>query len=260
MKIGIIGKGFVGSAVAASFNDVKFYDPFVLGSVYSIADLMDCHAIFVCVPTPQNPDGSCDTSLVRSSLQSLVDEQYCGLVIAKSTAPFEIYEEFAEKLELAFVPEFLRANSAVKDYLDSEYMIIGSKNWSVHSSTVEVLYNSDLYKLSNFRRVSIREACLVKYFANSFLATKVSMMNEFHQLCKSVGADWGRTVESLSLDPRIGADHTQVPGPDGKFGWGGACFPKDTASLVSIAEKNGVNLQVLKAAINSNSKVREQNV
>ena len=173
MKIGIIGKGFVGSAVAASFNDVKFYDPFVLGSVYSIADLMDCHAIFVCVPTPQNPDGSCDTSLVRSSLQSLVDEQYCGLVIAKSTAPFEIYEEFAEKLELAFVPEFLRANSAVKDYLDSEYMIIGSKNWSVHSSTVEVLYNSDLYKLSNFSRVSFREACLVKYFANSFLATKL---------------------------------------------------------------------------------------
>ncbi len=257
MKIGLIGNGFVGNAIAASYDHkVLFYDPFKAGSVDSISDLCVCHAIFVCVPTPQLANGECDTSIVRETLQALVDCEYRGVVIAKSTAPFEIYEEFAKRLELAFVPEFLRADTAVEDYQNSEYAIIGSATWCTYSSTVEVLHNSNLYKLSSFRRLSIREACLVKYFANSFLATKVSMMNEFYQLCKRLDVNWDRTIESLSLDPRIGSDHTQVPGPDGKFGWGGHCFPKDTAALLSMARRHEVDLSVLRAAVTSNAKVR----
>lgn len=254
MNIGIIGKGFVGNAIAESYNykHVYFYDPFKPGSVGSVADLCICHAIFICVPTPKAADGSCDTSIVESTLQELVDAQYCGLVIAKSTAPFEIYERFAEKLDLAFVPEFLRGAHAVDDYLNSEFMIVGSKSWAVHASVVEVLYNSNLYKLSAFRRLSIREACLVKYFENSFLATKVSLMNEFHFLAKALGVNWENTVEALALDPRIGQDHTKVPGPDGLYGWGGHCLPKDTEALISIAKQYNIRLPVLEEAVRTN--------
>lgn len=258
LNIGIIGLGFVGNAVAQSYHhkQVKFYDPFKSGSCLSIEDLCDRHAIFLCVPTPKSADGSCDTSIVESSLQALADLQYTGLVIAKSTAPFEIYERFAEKLELAFVPEFLRGAHAVEDYLNSEFMIVGSNSWSIHSSVVEVLYNSDLHKLSSFRRLTIREACLVKYFENSFLATKVSLMNEFYFLAKTLGVNWENTIEALSLDKRIGQDHTQVPGPDGIFGWGGHCLPKDTEALISIAKDANIRLPVLEEAVRTNKLTR----
>jgi UDPglucose 6-dehydrogenase len=202
-------------------------------------------------------DGSCDTSIIKSSLQALLDGQYCGLVIAKSTAPFEVYERFAEKLELAFVPEFLRGAHAVEDYLDSEFLIVGSNSWSVHSSVVEVIYNSDLHKLSCIRRVSIREACLIKYFENSFLAVKVSLMNEFFSLAKSLGVNWERTIEALTLDKRIGADHTQVPGPDGHFGWGGHCLPKDTSALIEIAKQQMLRMPVLEEAVRVNTQTRK---
>lgn len=254
LNIGIIGKGFVGNAIAESYNykQVLFYDPFKVGSVDSIEDLLDRHAIFLCVPTPKSEDGSCDISIVESSLQALVDAEYRGLVIAKSTAPFAVYERFAEKLELAFVPEFLRGAHAVDDYLNSEFMIIGSNSWSVHSSVVEVLYNSNLHKLSSIRRLSIREACLVKYFENSFLATKVSLMNEFYFLAKAVGVNWENTIEALTLDKRIGQDHTQVPGPDGVLGWGGHCLPKDTEALIGIAKEYSIRLPVLEEAVRTN--------
>lgn len=259
MNIGIIGKGFVGNAIAESYkgHSVLWYDPFKPGSVDKIEDLFNCFAIFVCVPSPMAKDGSCDTSIIESSLQALVDGQYCGLVIAKSTAPFEVYERFAEKLELAFVPEFLRGAHAVEDYLDSEFLIVGSNSWSVHSSVVEVIYNSDLHKLSYIRRVSIREACLIKYFENSFLAVKVSLMNEFFALAKSLGVNWERTIEALTLDKRIGADHTQVPGPDGYFGWGGHCLPKDTSALIEIAKQQMLRMPVLEEAVRINTQTRK---
>ena len=258
MNIGIIGKGFVGNAIAESYkgHHVAFYDPFKPGSVESIGDLCHCITIFICVPTPKAMDGRCDTSIVESTLQTLVNYQYKGLVIAKSTAPFEIYERFSEKLKLAFIPEFLRGAHAVDDYLNSEFMIVGSNSWSVHASVVEILYNSDLHKLSTFRRLSIREACLVKYFENSFLATKVSLMNEFYFLAKALGVNWENTIEALALDPRIGQDHTRVPGPDGIYGWGGHCLPKDTEALINIAKDAGIRLPVLEEAVRTNKLTR----
>ena len=92
---------------------------------------------------------------------------------------------------------------------------------------------------------------------NSYLAAKVSLFNEFYQLTEKVGCNWDNVVNGLTLDKRIEKDHTQVPGPDGQFGWGGHCFPKDTAALVDIGDKYGVNLLTLEAARKSNSKIRK---
>ena len=259
MNIGVIGKGFVGGAICASYDGVTFYDPFKKGSVANIRDLMECRAIFVCVPTPMGENGKCDDSIVVETLQILVAEKYAGLVIAKSTAPFETYEQFAKKLQLVFVPEFLRAASATEDYLKTEFMIVGADDQPSYLAALDIIGSSKLNMLNTFKRISIREACLVKYFENSFLATKVSLMNEFHILCGALETDWYKVIDALTLDQRIGADHTQVPGPDGNYGWGGHCFPKDTMALLSLAAANGITLPTLASAVMSNMKIRNAN-
>ena len=257
MNIGIIGKGFVGTAVLASYdNKAKFYDPYKAGSVESIDCLIDCEAIYICVPTPQRVSGACDTSIVEQSLDSLVMLGYKGVVIAKSTAPFETYEKYASVLNLAFIPEFLRAATATEDYLKTSFMIIGCQNKSTFKLAYDAIEESCL-KIDTYEHVTIRESCLIKYFENSYLAAKVSLFNEFYQLTEKVGCNWDNVVNGLTLDKRIEKDHTQVPGPDGQFGWGGHCFPKDTAALVDIGDKYGVNLLTLEAARKSNSKIRK---
>lgn len=256
--IGIIGKGFVGGAVHASYTDVSFYDPYKDGSVGSLEDLLSCTAIFLCVPTPQSESGECDTSIVESSLETLSRLEYKGVVISKSTAPYETYEKYAKTLNLAFAPEFLRAVTAVDDYLASTFMIVGCESEEVFEMVKHAINLSKL-PCTTFKRITIREASLVKYFENSFLATKVSLFNEFYLLTKAVGANWDDVVEALTMDPRIENDHTQVPGPDGKFGWGGHCFPKDTSALVAIADKNGIDMKTLVAARKSNFSIRKSN-
>ena len=256
--IGIVGLGFVGGAVGASYNDFVFYDPYKKGSVEKLSHLVGCDTIFICVPTPQSADGTCDASIVIDTLEELVSLNYQGLIISKSTAPYLVYEKYAELLHLAFVPELLRANTATEDYLKSTFMTIGCKNSLTYARALNTFYASNLKYCNQYRQVSIREACLLKYFENSFLATKVSLMNEFRELSVKVGADWNNVIDSLTLDPRICPDHTQVPGPDGKFGWGGHCFPKDTSALLSIAADYDVELSTLKAAVESNNYYRNK--
>lgn len=251
MKIGIIGFGFVGSAVAASYDDVLYFDPYKNGSVKNLSNLLVCDAIFVCVPTPSLSNGKCDARIVHSSLQFLTDHKYDKPVICKSTAPYETYEKFS-MLKLAFIPEFLRANTAIEDYLATKYMIVGCNFESTKLEISNILNHANLTNFSRTLFVTIKEACLIKYFENSFLATKVSLMNEFKHLTDTVGADWENVIYGLTLDPRIGPDHTQVPGPDGKYGWGGHCFPKDTAELLEFADSKNVKLTTLEAAVNSN--------
>ena len=256
MKVGIVGKGFVGSAVAASYAEYRFYDPYKAGSVDNLSDLIDCEVIYICVPTPQAANGACDAGAVIETLDILDALDFKGLIIAKSTAPYSVYEKYAERLMLAFIPELLRANTAVQDYLSSEFMTVGCKDAQTFERVLNAINESALINCKSFRQISIREACLMKYFENSFFAVKVSMMNEFRDLVLSVGANWDNVIDCLTLDPRICPDHTQVPGPDGKFGWGGHCLPKDTSALLKIAADNSIELTTLKAAVLSNNYYR----
>ena len=256
--IGIVGLGFVGSAIAASYKKFVFYDPAKAGSVEKLSHLSGCDSIFICVPTPQGKDGACDARIVIETLDELVRLDYQGLVIGKSTAPYLVYEKYAELLDLAFVPELLRANTATEDYLKSTFMTIGCEDTETYAKALNTFYASNLKYCNQYRQVTIREACLLKYFENSFLAAKVSLMNEFRELTVKVGADWNNVIDSLTLDPRICPDHTQVPGPDGKFGWGGHCFPKDTSALLTMAADYDVELSTLKAAVESNNYYRNK--
>jgi len=262
MRVGIIGYGYVGSAVAASYPDDKIMinDPKYPIRSKSIKKLKEkCQAIFVCVPTPQSDTGECDASILDRVLAKL--EGYQGIVVAKSTAGPEIYAELEQRyeLKLAHVPEFLTQARAKYDYVNPHKIVVGCRE-EIRQAVTDVLMNSAVnFDRVNIEYCSIQEASFFKYLANTQLAIKVIVNNEYADLAKRLGVKWDRVVDIARTDYRLGATHWSVPGPDGERGFGGACFPKDTAALSYIAEEHGIDLSVLNAVIEKNKTYRGNN-
>jgi nucleotide sugar dehydrogenase len=257
-KVGIIGLGFVGGAVASSFNtsmiDLVIVDTDPVKTFGTYEDLMSCEGIFVCVPSPSLDDGSCDTSILESVLEKL--KNYDGVIISKTTAPASKYEELNQQYpNLVHNPEFLTAANANLDYVNQEFAIIGGKI-KAYINEAERIIRLSLPELKTAHHCSIGEASLAKYAINCFLATKVVFMNELKQLASVSGLDYNRIAGMIAYDTRIGRSHMRVPGPDGSFGFGGACFPKDTAALLKYAEGLGINLNTLDAAVKKNTLLR----
>ena len=246
-KVGIIGLGFVGGAIESAFidnADVQLVrrDP-AKGLNASYDDLKKCDAIFICVPSPQRDDGSCDI-------------KYEGVIISKCTAPPRVYQELQTRCpNLIHAPEFLTAANAVRDYACGTFAFIGG-SVSAYRREAERVIRLSQPSLKDVYHCTIAEASLAKYTLNTFLATKVIYMNEIAELAKSLECNYTVVSKMVKTDPRIGNSHLQVPGPDGQFGFGGACFPKDTAALLKIAEDAGVNMNVLEAAVKKNLLLR----
>jgi nucleotide sugar dehydrogenase len=259
-KIGIVGLGFVGGAIAASYEigfDVTLVkvDP-AKGETGTYQDLKTCDAVFVCVPSPQGADGSCDTSILEDVLSNLSNVGYNGAVISKCTAPPRVYERLqAQYKNLIHAPEFLTAANAVRDYANGTFAIIGGEVGAYRREAERVIRLGQR-SLRDVWHCSIAEASLSKYTINSFMSTKVIFMNEIYNLAKELGCDYNLISNMVRSDSRIGNSHMQVPGPDGGFGFGGACFPKDTSALLKIAEESNVNMNVLDAAVKKNLLLR----
>jgi UDPglucose 6-dehydrogenase len=256
VKIGVIGYGYVGSAVAASYqSEVIIHDPeYPLMSLPIAALKYSCDAIFVCVPTPSSSAG-CNTDILDQVLNDLIG--YEGIVIVKSTAPPAWYAiaELTYPYNLAHVPEFLTQARAKFDYVNPSKVVVGCRE-EIRDQVFDVLFASAI----NFDRVdieycSIAEASFFKYMANSFLAMKVIMNNEFAQLAASLKLDWNKVSTIAKTDSRLGNTHWAVPGPDGA-GFAGACFPKDTEALLSIARTQQINMSVLETAVTTNIALR----
>jgi len=260
MRVGIIGYGYVGSAVAASYPDDKIMinDPKYRLKSKSIKKLKEkCQAIFVCVPTPQSASGECDTSILENVLAKL--EGYTGVVIAKSTASPEVYYrlEQTHDLKLAHVPEFLTQARAKFDYVNPHKIVVGCRA-EIRQEVTDVIMTSAVnFERVNIEYCTIQEASFFKYLANTQLAIKVIVNNEYSELARQLGVDWDRVVDIARTDYRLGATHWSVPGPDGSRGFGGACFPKDTAALSHIAEQHGIAVDVLDTAIAKNRTYRD---
>ena len=255
-KIGIIGHGYVGEAITQ--NIVPPFDPVILdpakGFKSTYDDVKSCSGIFVCVPSPQGADGYCDTSIIEDVLTNL--QGYTGTIISKVTAPPIFYESWSKRLpNLVYVPEFLRAESSVLDFARTEWIIVGGTVVAYQREAARIigLIQPDI---KSVEYCDIGQAAFVKYSINSFLATKVVFMNELSQLADSHNYDWKHTSYLIKMDRRIGDSHTQVPGPDGQYGFGGACFPKDTEALLKYAEDRGINLNTLNAAVKKNTLLR----
>lgn len=259
MKIGIIGFGYVGSAVAASYPHDKILvnDPKYSKKSVDLTQIKNsCSAIFICVPTPSSSAGQCDTSILKSVIAQLAG--FAGVVISKSTAPPQVYTELekSSKLKLAHVPEFLTQSRAKFDYVNPHKILVGCKK-KLREEVSDVLMNSEI----NFDRVQIEycgiaEASFFKYMANTMLATKVAMCNEFYDLCGSMELDWDRITDVARTDHRLGSTHWAVPGPDGRRGFGGACFPKDTQAVQHMALENSIETHLLDTVISTNQKRR----
>jgi UDPglucose 6-dehydrogenase len=258
MKIGIIGYGYVGQAVAAAYDkqDILVNDP--LHASTSIADIKaQCAAVFVCVPTPQHADGSCNSSILTGVLDQL--RGFNGLVICKSTAVPQVYADLESKysdVKLAHVPEFLTAANAIEDYLCPVKIVIGCKPELQQDVAGVILTNKVAFDASAVQFCGIAEAAMIKYVANTMLAMKVVINNEYYDICHSLGISWDNVSKIAATDPRLGNTHWAVPGPDGARGFAGACFPKDVAALLSLSKFLNTDPSMLEAAVKKNQKLR----
>ena len=256
MTCGILGTGFVGEAITNKFQEkinVETFDIIKHSSCKSLKDLFDkSEFIFICLPTPMKEDGSCDLSNVHDSLYELnkfsENIKSKKIVVIKSTIPVGSTRQFQKKfksLDIFFSPEFLTEANHLKDFENQNRIILGGNGQSL--SKVVDLY-SRVFPGVKIIETDSSTAEMVKYFANSFLATKVSFANEMFDLCKKLSIDYDKVVEFVLYDKRIGASHFKVPGNDNKRGYGGSCFPKDVSSLITQFNANDVKSYILKAS------------
>jgi UDPglucose 6-dehydrogenase len=259
MRIGIIGSGFVGSAIgwAHRGDELVIRDPKLKDSA-SLDQFNNCDAIYICVPSPPTEDGHCDPSILENVLKELLFVNINKQIpfISKVTAPPSVYERLGKEYpNLVHCPEFLTAAHAAQDYANTTWTIIGGevRAWRHEAERVIKLTQSNL---KTVKFCNIGEAALAKYAVNSFLATKVVFMNELYQIANKAGLNYDIVANLAKQDDRIGYSHMNVPGSDGVLGFGGKCFPKDTGTLLKYAEGLGITPMVLDAAVKKNTFLR----
>ena len=271
-KIGIFGNGFVGSAVQFGFSpstgcdcEVRVYDKDPLKSVDTIEETVNkSDFIFLSVPTPSNKDGSMNLDIVEQALQDIseVNEREDNVVLLRSTVvpgTTRRLQSKYTKLNIVFNPEFLTERSAKYDFINQSRIIVGGGE----GHAFEVGATADLFRWRFGDSVSIIEtdwetAELIKYMSNCFFTTKISYMNEMYQLANKCEADWEVVLDGFFRDGRVGHSHMNVPGHDGKFGFGGSCFPKDIQAILHFGESLGLNLNTIKGAWKTNLEVRPE--
>jgi len=284
-KIAIIGTGYVGLASAVGFahlghdvvgididkskvekltsgkspifeKDVEIYlaqslakNKIIFSSDYS--DMKDCDFVFMCLPTPQNDDGSADINYILDSAKTLTNQlKENATLVIKSTVPVNTWKKVTEILNRDDVsiisnPEFLREGTALEDFFNPDRIVVGGL------SEEKAHLVADLYKSKDAVIVFTdnTSAEIIKYASNSFLAIKLSFVNEIAAYAESTDANALEVLNAMGLDKRIGKDFLK-PGP----GWGGMCFPKDVSALKESAREKNVPIPLLDAALESNLK------
>jgi nucleotide sugar dehydrogenase len=259
MKIGIIGQGYVGTAIKLGFQDhydILTYDKFDLAkSTHSkISDLVkEVKVLFVCVPTPMRKDGTCYTGIVEEVIREINETADDHIIVIKSTIPpgttDRINEEYTHSTVI-FNPEFLTEENFLEDFKNQKRIILGGDRKGTNK--LRQIY-SKVFPNATIVKTGSNTAEMVKYFTNCFLATKVSFANEMHSVCEQIGIDYDKVVEYATYDERLGKSHWAVPGPDGDFGFGGHCLPKDLSAIINTFKTFGL----LEAVEQVNDQVRE---
>ena len=257
-KVGVLGNGFVGEAISFAFSsiaDMYVYDINPSRCLNDIESVHRCDFVFVCVPTPMYKDGSQDFSYVESAFEKATNRP---IYIIKSTVlpgTTELLSEQYPNFKIIFSPEFLTERTAKLDMLTQSRIILGGD--SVLTEKAKILFNQR-FKIKNIIQTDSKTAELTKYMNNSFFATKVSIMNEFKLLCDKIGANWEDALRGFVSDGRVGDSHLNVPGHDGKLGYGGTCFPKDVNALLSYSKKLDIELNTISGGWKTNLNVRPE--
>lgn len=264
LVFGVIGNGFVGGATKefeCASNKLLVYDIIpekCQPKGLKLEDLKECDFIFICVPTPMKHNGECNLSIVESVINQLNNAKINTNIIIRST----VLPRTTNKYNCFFMPEFLTEKNYLEDFINCKNWVIGCGNDKINEDflnkyklLINNAYNENKIKYNSIIPMLNSEAELVKYTRNSFLALKVSFFNEIYQLCNKLDINYNNFIKGVNCDERIGSSHMQVPGHDGKFGYGGTCFPKDTNALKSFF-KNELNMEpyILSAMIERNEK------
>lgn len=274
MQVGVYGIGFVGGATADVLEQAHtvhrydaFYDPErheepynTDSSLEELTSLSD--VVFFCLPTPMQPGGKIDYTPMHDSFKTFVGElERIGrprddvVGVIRSTAVSGTTDGFSQQygLRLTFNPEFLREKTALEDMQSTDRVVIGS-NDERDGLLVERVYR-ELFPSAKYHHMDTEEAEMVKYMANVMLLGQVALANQLYTLCEAGGLDYDRIKEVVLGDNRIGRN-LDVPGPDGDFGFGGKCFPKDLNALRTWAREHGVEPWLLDAVWKLNLDVR----
>lgn len=268
IKIGIIGNGFVGKAtkiLKCKDIDLLVYD--IIPELcepkgLTINDLSVCDLIFISVPTPMNNDGTCYLGIVESVVKELfkvINKNKTQIVIRSTVVPGT-----CDNLNTYFMPEFLTEKNFQNDFINCKEWIFGmlgknKKDDDLFINNITKLFNlakeNNCIKYNNLFFVKNKEAEMIKYVKNCYLSVKVSFFNEIHEFCEKSGINYENVRKLATMDNRIMPSHSYVPGPDGKKGFGGTCFPKDTSALKNEMDKIGMKSFILDSAIKRNDMV-----
>jgi UDPglucose 6-dehydrogenase len=257
-KVGVIGNGFVGESQAFAFSpttDLRIYDTDPNKATHTKEELDECDFIFVCVPTPMYKNGSQDISFIEKVFKEAVEGP---IYIIKSTilpGSTKNLQNQYPNLSIIFSPEFLTERTAKLDMLTQARIVLGGNN-KLTNKAAKLFEQRFMNK--HIIKTDSTTAELIKYMNNTFFATKVSIVNEFKLLADKLDANWEDALYGFASDGRVGDSHLHAPGPDGKLGYGGTCFPKDVNALITLARELNTPLNTIEGGWTTNLQVRPE--
>tara|TARA_B100001113_G_C20991312_1_gene570647 strand:- start:61 stop:927 length:867 start_codon:yes stop_codon:yes gene_type:complete len=261
-KIGIIGYGFVGSALDKGFNrnvEKCLIDPKLNTNISDLKEF-DPSFIFICLPTPMNDNGSQDCSIIYDVIDELSIRLPSKIIIIKSTVLPNHLDDLSKIYpNIVYNPEFLREKHADIDFKKTNNLILGGPS-KVLKKIVDLYRNHSVCEIDDSKifYMDLKSASLIKYSINSFLASKVIFFNQLKLIFEDLECEieWGDFIKAISSDSRMGNTHMDVPGNDGKLGFGGACFPKDISALYDLSKYLKLEFSLLREAILINEQIR----
>ena len=262
IKVGIAGIGVIGGALMQACMVKKgiFVTPHdKFKGMNNLQGLLGNDIVFLCLPTP-TVEKEQDLTALDEVLSFLSKANFKGSVLIRSTVTpgtTQTLNTTYTNLALGHCPEFLTAATPFEDLIKQPAVLVGSEHKSVQQAAMSFWSTFD-------KKVPIvifntpTESEVAKYVHNILLATKVAVLNEIYDVCQVIGTNYDSAVAGARAIGQIGNTHLKVPGPDGKTGFGGMCFVKDTAAFSGFAQSLGLQPTVLGAVIGANKKRRPE--
>jgi UDPglucose 6-dehydrogenase len=267
MKIGIVGLGFVGSAIKYSLElkdiDLVLFDKFKNGGIGKIEDILSTDINFLALPTIFKEElKQYDKTAVNDICQFLNDMKYSGTVVLKSTVEPGTTASLEKKYSnLNFVhnPEFLTARTANEDFHNQQHIVLGKGPKCSNDSfdSVSKFFENN-YPSADLTKCNSTESESMKIFVNNFYSVKVQFFTELYLLCQKMNnCDFNNVKNMMLKNGWINPMHTDVPGPDGKISYGGLCFPKDTQALLGFMKSSDSSHSVIEATVKERDEMRD---